>query len=1573
MIYSQGFNFNTYLEKGVDPRTGQYNCAVDLYEVPASVRNCPPLKLTLHYNPLSSEDVGLGRGWSFNHLSSYDHRTSRTLLVSTGENYRATETSSSVFTTDQKLKTFVFQKTGSHSYRVTLKSGQVEILSNLNNVYNTSVPTEVYGANGRSMKLSYVRWGEQPRLSKIQADSQDLVMIDYADAQTTVTRAPGTAEAATFTLVKRNNQLVELRLPLEGSPSWKFTYGTAGLTNVTSPTGASEDIAYRDAGFLLPSGAPVRSIPYVISHTVRPFHDQPAIRTTYSYSDHNFLGYGGGLNWRDGEDNLYRMPADYEYSSTAQVVGGTTTRHTYNKFHLLVSTQQQMGTKQTTQTTTYYALSNTAFDHQPPQYQAPTSRQTTYRDTLTGASRTETTHSTFDDWGNETSETPPSGIRTTREYYPPAGETASGTVLCPADPHGFQRYLELETVTPAASPHATPTRAHRYTYLTLPTAADAVTDYCVAAQQRQTIEGSQTLSTTAYTYVSQPQSSDHGRIQQQTTRLLDQDPTTYRWTYNHPTSGQLREVTSMTGFDGQTTQEETTSSLLSGLSLATKDRAGIETAQQYDAMGRVLRTTTAPGTAFEATKSHSYAILNDAAGWRVTVTDTKGVQTRYFTDGLDRVVRVESQDDDGSWDQYQAYTGTFRVVQERRYNDLDQCSEQTEIDWLRASGRPTEQRTTHLPAYDDWGQVFKVTKNSGAVQLSATDPIALTQTVGNEGDGLTRITYNAAKAPISEALIRRNGTVASTIEYAYDGLGRRVQMTDGLGRPTQYRYDSFDRVVQTTWPDSHAITTQYAPHSTAALPAAINLQGATGFSEQSFDGLDRPVRSTVGGRTTTNVYEGVAPVPSQVTFPNGGRSQRTYEPALNYAMTGRDTDAYQYDKQTGDVVQLDRSRTTVNLGYYPSSLLSEETADGARSTQYVYSQAGKLQQYTDVHGQKHEILYDAYGRRQEISVGPLKTTLTYDQADRVTSSMVQDTSQSVALTTNIGYDEFGREIQRTVLRGSTTLFRTTQTYDATGQVIARDRADSNNAMTRQETFQYDTLSRLVDYQCQGTQPPVDEQGRSLRHQHFTFNGYDGLTRIETSFADGTANTQTNTYSTQDPTQLVRITNTHPDEPPIIHLEYDANGCLTRDEHGRTLVYNASRLLSAVYSPQNELLSEYHYDATDRLARQTVPNEPDTQFSYRGDTLIAITKGDRQTSFGSDGGEYWGEIHSQQGSTSPQTQLYTSDSLHSITTRLDTQDPSQPHDQSYTPYGTSPSTPNSPIIAFTGQWRDPITGWYHLGQGHRVYSPNLQLFLQPDTWSPFTSGEINPYAYCLGDPINRADPSGHWSWRGFAQFIVGLAVGIAITVATGGLGFAAGLAAGVAVGVAVNVSVGAVYDLATGTTPTLKSIAVDAVTGAIGGLIGGAVGGIVPSPGSGFLNVAKQGILLGVALEVALPDTSDFFENLFTRSAEPDIAMVDTPGHSPDAPLEKVRQGGNTARVQGTAQKTRPASPPQTGARDDPTAWAISARNTSRETVTAEELRANSWGGGLDEKVTIWLGAEHRVAFTIDPQLYIRSA
>lgn len=64
------------------------------------------------------------------------------------------------------------------------------------------------------------------------------------------------------------------------------------------------------------------------------------------------------------------------------------------------------------------------------------------------------------------------------------------------------------------------------------------------------------------------------------------------------------------------------------------------------------------------------------------------------------------------------------------------------------------------------------------------------------------------------------------------------------------------------------------------------------------------------------------------------------------------------------------------------------------------------------------------------------------------------------------------------------------------------------------------------------------------------------------------------------------------------------------------------------------------------------------------------------------------------------------------------------------------------LRFGAQRLDPVTRHYHLGNGYRMYNPQIMRFHACDTMSPFGEGGLNSYAYCAGDPVNRSDPSGH---------------------------------------------------------------------------------------------------------------------------------------------------------------------------------------------------------------------------------------
>lgn len=129
--------------------------------------------------------------------------------------------------------------------------------------------------------------------------------------------------------------------------------------------------------------------------------------------------------------------------------------------------------------------------------------------------------------------------------------------------------------------------------------------------------------------------------------------------------------------------------------------------------------------------------------------------------------------------------------------------------------------------------------------------------------------------------------------------------------------------------------------------------------------------------------------------------------------------------------------------------------------------------------------------------------------------------------------------------------------------------------------------------------------------------------------------------------------------------------------------------------------------------------------------------------------------------------------------------------------------NSSILGFNGEPLDSVSGDTFLGNGYRAHIPTLMRFNCPDSRTPFGAGNINSYVYCAGDPVNRADPSGHMSgygWLGFGFSVAGIVIGmisLAAAIPTSGLSLTAascffaattGLAAD-AMSVASNVTTG----------------------------------------------------------------------------------------------------------------------------------------------------------------------------------------
>jgi RHS repeat-associated protein len=177
------------------------------------------------------------------------------------------------------------------------------------------------------------------------------------------------------------------------------------------------------------------------------------------------------------------------------------------------------------------------------------------------------------------------------------------------------------------------------------------------------------------------------------------------------------------------------------------------------------------------------------------------------------------------------------------------------------------------------------------------------------------------------------------------------------------------------------------------------------------------------------------------------------------------------------------------------------------------------------------------------------------------------------------------------------------------------------------------------------------------------------------------------------------------------------------------------------SPET-FLCRYAYDALDRLTGLVPSEQEQVQRFYNIAHLATELQGQTSRTVFQQGAQLLAlqqregdEVNSQLLATDQQRSV-----LHAI-------DGVQHRQKVYSPYGHRRAESGlSSLLGFNGERPDPVTGHYLLGNGHRAFNPVLMRFNSPDRLSPFGRGGLNPYAYCLGDPVNFSDPTGRITWQ-----------------------------------------------------------------------------------------------------------------------------------------------------------------------------------------------------------------------------------
>lgn len=982
-VYSQAFNFSSYLGGAVDPRTGQYGCQIHL----ATVYPQGPLevsrKIALSFSMMNSEPGVYGAGWRISN-TEFDVARSRLTLLS-GEQFKTQSlppVGGTLLIKDRKLQDLVVKRPDDKTLHVIYKDGTVEILQRT----GSTVPYRIVAIqfeNGERLKWEYATGGSLARI--LDHNLQVVLELTYASGRLTIadTRVDG-GRYARIRFTYSNGRLTGVTVPHERSEpvasagyvlryKTDFRNGMIAINRVLPPMGGDELINYAENGHQYANG---QYIPRVTSWVQTPGANQPGMSRTYAYSPgRNFTGYPFSGGFREGEDNLYLVGSAYDYWTEETCIDSATThavvsvtRTTYNKYHLLTQELvQREGTLAKTQIE--YNVKPGLFPDQPCNLQLPRVITKFYELVAGGAVRQEVVTVKTDDYANVLSRTESSGVITEYDYYPAGGEVG----LCPAEPHGlFPRFVKQERTIPVGGEPAV--RVTDYTYTSLPTLAD--THFVLESTSAQVgrVSGRKAYQNTPGNLIL------HGRLLTDTSTVEGHVLVT-EFSYEQRGDA-LSETRRLQGREGQWLDSVSVISLTNRRQLSMCGEGGATLAVQFDVAGRLTTQTAAPGKPERAERCYVYQFATPMTRANLVTTDAQGRSIVTYFDGAGRPV-AEALLLDGDSRQEQPL-GSWR------YDALGQRVEEVRVDYLPDA----ERFLTTTYAYNAWGNTSRINRADGSVLIDEYDPRLHCRVTGVEGGERLETYLNEHQQPVLVNRVDSLGQVTQVESRTYDGLGRCLSRLDVGNNRTEYFYDLFDRVVRTLETPADGSPARekvmvYAPGTSERLVQSIRVDGKL-VGSRTYDSLGRLTRQSRGtAPATTWQYEPNWAEPVAIVSGAGHRQQWSYAKELGVPdgvkMAGHTDIQYRHDPVSAALKNSENGALKHELFHDLNGFPEKEvqTVTGAPMiAQYGYSLGGRLLHHTADDGLRSVFEYDDQGRFRQMVAGPVIVEQRYDALAR---------------------------------------------------------------------------------------------------------------------------------------------------------------------------------------------------------------------------------------------------------------------------------------------------------------------------------------------------------------------------------------------------------------------------------------------------------------------------------------------------------------------------------------------------------------------------------------------------------------
>ncbi|MFJ4376526.1 hypothetical protein ACIP1T_28410, partial [Pseudomonas japonica] len=466
---------------------------------------------------------------------------------------------------------------------------------------------------------------------------------------------------------------------------------------------------------------------------------------------------------------------------------------------------------------------------------------------------------------------------------------------------------------------------------------------------------------------------------------------------------------------------------------------GTVTTFEYDAAGRLVRETSAAGTAEERSTRTRYDAFGqtlgkllgeasgkitagmseaqiaavysqygmtwsyDAAGRVASVTDAMGNRTLSYYDNTGRLTRV---------------INAVGEVSETKYNAFGDAVERTQLGNRLAAGTVASLAGgLQTAALDNLvAAIRNANLDSRTTQTYDTRGLLLTSI---DAEGISTTNQYDPYGQLQRQIRVIAGDRKVTTAFGYNLRGERISQTrdvGGLNLTDSTVYDAFGRVVRSTDAAGFTTSTDYQGNGRTVL-----VRDPLNQSRRSeFDAFGRTLREVDAlGRVTQYSYDGMSRSVT-MTLPDGTRviTWKTRHGETLKTVNGKgDVTQYEYNRE-GQLV-----RTLDALG---------QVAELKR-----YDKAGRLSESVDARGIVTHLDYDAANRVVQRSVDPTglnqRTTYAFDAAGRQVK-VVEFAGSASARTTDYSYDRKG-QLTQTVVDPSGLQLSTRYSYDGVGNVL----------------------------------------------------------------------------------------------------------------------------------------------------------------------------------------------------------------------------------------------------------------------------------------------------------------------------------------------------------------------------------------------------------------------------------------------------------------------------------------------------------------------------------------------------------